>query len=127
MKAKQIRKLTIEKLNEKIIALKKEIVEYNFNLKMGTEKDYARIKYMRRRLARMLTVLHERLSGQKKENVELSKSKKKNVKTKVGKTKKISKNKSLESVEKDKNNKNKVKSNSTAKESSAKSKKAKSK
>jgi len=59
---KELRKLTIEELKDKIAESKKELRELEFNLKIGKENDYSSRKILRRDIARLLSVYNEKKS-----------------------------------------------------------------
>jgi len=59
---KELRKLTIEELKDKIAESKKELRELEFNLKIGKEYDYSSRKILRRDIARLLSVYNEKKS-----------------------------------------------------------------
>ena len=64
MKIKEIREMTIEALNEEITLTGRE--QFNLKLQHATRQltPTHRLKLVRRKLARLLTVLHEKI-GQK--------------------------------------------------------------
>jgi len=63
MKAKEIRDLTTTEIEEKIKALKEELFNLRFQLATGQLENTARIKEVRKSIARMKTVIHEREIG----------------------------------------------------------------
>ncbi len=71
MNTQELRKLTIEELQDKIAELKKKLIDSDFNLKIGKEKDYAARKTLRRDIARMLSVMNEKLLTEAKGETEV--------------------------------------------------------
>ena len=60
MKISEIRELTNEDLNNKIAEAKKELLNLRFSKASGNLEKQARIKELRKQVARMKTVLRER-------------------------------------------------------------------
>ncbi|GIW49732.1 MAG: 50S ribosomal protein L29 [Anoxybacillus sp.] len=60
MKAKEIRDLTTAEIEQKIKALKEELFNLRFQLATGQLENTARIREVRKAIARMKTVIRER-------------------------------------------------------------------
>lgn len=60
MKAKEIRELTNEEINNNIKELKEELFNLRFQLATGQLENTARIKEVRKTIARMKTTIRER-------------------------------------------------------------------
>ncbi len=63
MKAKEIRDLTTAEIEEKIKSLKEELFNLRFQLATGQLENTARIREVRKAIARMKTVIREREIG----------------------------------------------------------------
>ncbi|MEM6673283.1 MAG: 50S ribosomal protein L29 [Planctomycetota bacterium] len=63
MKIEDIRAKTDSELEYDLGNLKKELFETRFRASMGTDANTGRIREMRRSIARIRTVLHERETG----------------------------------------------------------------
>lgn len=63
MKAKEIRDLTTAEIEEKIKTLKEELFNLRFQLATGQLENTARIREVRKAIARMKTVIREREIG----------------------------------------------------------------
>lgn len=61
MNLQDIRKLTIEELKAKIAELKKELEDLKFSLRLGQEKNSSSYGAKKKLIARMNTVLNEKL------------------------------------------------------------------
>ena len=59
MKAAEIRKLSTEQINANIAKLKEELFNLRFQLAVGQLENTARIKQVKKAIARMKTVLSE--------------------------------------------------------------------
>ena len=59
MKAAEIRKLSVEEINSNIAKLKEELFNLRFQLAVGQLENTARIKQVKKAIARMKTVLSE--------------------------------------------------------------------
>ena len=59
MKAAEIRKLSVEEINANIAKLKEELFNLRFQLAVGQLTNTARIKQVKKAIARMKTVLSE--------------------------------------------------------------------
>ncbi len=60
MKAKELRDLTQDELNNKIIELKEELFNLRFQLATGQLENPVRIREVRKTIARTQTILRER-------------------------------------------------------------------
>ncbi|AWI10854.1 MULTISPECIES: 50S ribosomal protein L29 [Bacillaceae] len=63
MKAKEIRDLTTTEIEQKIKSLKEELFNLRFQLATGQLENTARIREVRKSIARMKTVIREREIG----------------------------------------------------------------
>lgn len=64
MKANELRDLTTAEIEQKVKSLKEELFNLRFQLATGQLENTARIREVRKAIARMKTVIHEReLSG----------------------------------------------------------------
>ena len=63
MKAKEIRDLTTAEIEEQIKSLKEELFNLRFQLATGQLENTARIREVRKAIARMKTVIRERELG----------------------------------------------------------------
>lgn len=68
MKAKEIRELTNEEINNNIKELKEELFNLRFQLATGQLENTARIKEVRKTIARMKTAIREREIEEAKAN-----------------------------------------------------------
>ncbi|CAM3299374.1 50S ribosomal protein L29 [Nosocomiicoccus ampullae] len=68
MKAKEIRELTNEEINNNIKELKEELFNLRFQLATGQLENTARIKEVRKTIARMKTTIREREIEEAKAN-----------------------------------------------------------
>ena len=68
MKAKEIRELTNEEINNNIKELKEELFNLRFQLATGQLENTARIKTVRKTIARMKTTIRERELEEAKAN-----------------------------------------------------------
>lgn len=59
MKIKDLRKLTKEKLIERLDKVRAEVVEMSFDINTGEEKDYSQLGKKRKEIARILTLLKQ--------------------------------------------------------------------
>ncbi|NLC11816.1 MAG: 50S ribosomal protein L29 [Firmicutes bacterium] len=66
MKAKEIRELTKQELNEKINELKEELFNLRFQLATGQLENPMRIRQVRKDIARVKTIMRERELGLKR-------------------------------------------------------------
>jgi large subunit ribosomal protein L29 len=69
MKAKELRDITEQELNDKVLAFKKEIFNLRFKAALGQSENPMNIKLLRKDIARIKTILAEkkRLKKDKKE------------------------------------------------------------
>ena len=63
MKIEDIRAKTDSELDYELNNIKKDLFETRFRASMGTDANTGRIRVMRRSIARIQTVLHERAHG----------------------------------------------------------------
>lgn len=70
MKAEEIRKLTIEKIEEQLDDAREKLMRMRFQIATGELKDQNQPRYMRRDIARMLTILRQKQAEQKTEGKE---------------------------------------------------------
>ena len=63
MKARQLRDLTDDELNEKLLATRHELFNLRFQAATGALDNPARVRLAKREIARLLTIRHERESG----------------------------------------------------------------
>ncbi len=66
MKAKEIRELTTAEIEQKIKELKEELFNLRFQLATGQLENTARIREVRKTIARMKTIIRERELGIKR-------------------------------------------------------------
>ena len=59
LKARELREATVDELNEKCVSLKKEYFNQRLQKKTGKLEQQARLKQIRRDIARVLTVRNE--------------------------------------------------------------------
>jgi large subunit ribosomal protein L29 len=60
MKTNEIRKLTTEEINKKIVESKEELLKLRFKQATGSLENPARVKELRKDVARFKTILKER-------------------------------------------------------------------
>jgi ribosomal protein L29 len=60
MKTRELRELTTEKLNDRLEKLRGEIIEVEFDIKLGQEKDTASRGKKRKEIAKILSILNEK-------------------------------------------------------------------
>ena len=60
MKANEIRELTTAEIEQKVKSLKEELFNLRFQLATGTLENTARLRQVRKAIARMKTVVRER-------------------------------------------------------------------
>ena len=60
MKAKKLRELTTEELNQKEKSLKKDLFDLNYQRKLGNVEKPSRFRGIKRDIARVLTILKEK-------------------------------------------------------------------
>lgn len=59
MKATEIREMTVEEMNEKLLTLKDELFRLRFQLAVGKQENTARVQAVRKDIARVKTCLRE--------------------------------------------------------------------
>ena len=60
VKASELRNLSLDELEEKLGNMRKELMQYRFQLKTGKLEKHTFIKFMRRDIARVLTIANEK-------------------------------------------------------------------
>ena len=60
MKEEELRKMTDEELKEKVVELKKKLMELRFKNSIGSLEKPSEIKATKKTIARILTILRER-------------------------------------------------------------------
>lgn len=65
MNANQLRELTIEKLDDKLQSLKKDVVQLSFKHATAQLENNQQIKFVRKEIARIYTVLKEKELGKR--------------------------------------------------------------
>jgi large subunit ribosomal protein L29 len=60
MKAEEIRALSTEEILAEVDVAREELMNYRFQMAFGGLTDHTRLRYTRRKIARMLTILNER-------------------------------------------------------------------
>ena len=66
MKTKQLRELTSDELNQKAKNFKKDLFELNYQRRVGNLEKPARFQLLRKDIAKILTILQERESDERK-------------------------------------------------------------
>ncbi len=64
MKASEVRDLTVDQLNDELVKLKKEQFNLRFQKASGQLENTARIQKVRRDVARIMTVLEQRIASE---------------------------------------------------------------
>lgn len=59
MKATEIREMTVEEMNEKLLTLKDELFRLRFQLAVGKQENTARVKAVKKDIARVKTCLRQ--------------------------------------------------------------------
>lgn len=59
MKSKEIREMTVDELQSKLVSLKEELFNLRFQLATGQLDNPMRVKDVRKSIARIKTILHE--------------------------------------------------------------------
>lgn len=59
MKSKEIREMTVDELQKKLVSLKEELFNLRFQLATGQLDNPMRVKDVRKSIARIKTILHE--------------------------------------------------------------------
>jgi large subunit ribosomal protein L29 len=62
-RASQLRELNDEELAHRLVEVREELFSLRFQLAMGKQDNSARLGHVRREVARVLTLQHERRSG----------------------------------------------------------------
>jgi large subunit ribosomal protein L29 len=62
-RAKELRDLNDEELAHRLVEVREELFSLRFQLAMGKQDNSARLGHVRREVARVLTIQHERQSG----------------------------------------------------------------
>lgn len=70
MKNNDIRKLSTDEINSQIVELKAELFNLKFQNALGQVQNTARIGQVRKTIARMKTILSERVSAEQEDNME---------------------------------------------------------
>jgi large subunit ribosomal protein L29 len=63
MKPAEIRALSTEELRNRLNDAREELMNLRFQLAMGSLTDFTRLRFTRRNIGRILTILKERESG----------------------------------------------------------------
>lgn len=63
MRNKRYIKMSKKELGRNIIQKKRELFEYKYDVRIGVEKDYAQIKYLKKEIASMMSALKNKLEG----------------------------------------------------------------
>ena len=63
MKAKELRELSDEELDEKMAETRQELFNLRFQTATGVLENSARLRHAKREIARILTVKHQRARG----------------------------------------------------------------
>nr|PZN85283.1 MAG: 50S ribosomal protein L29 [Pseudomonadota bacterium] len=64
MKAAEIRSMTLDQLNDELVKLKKEQFNLRFQAASGQLENTARVRQVRRDIARIKTIMREKLGAQ---------------------------------------------------------------
>jgi large subunit ribosomal protein L29 len=70
MNTSELRDLSSDELTSRIRDAREELMNLRFQLATGELTDYTRLKYTRRMIARLTTILHERELATEKEGEE---------------------------------------------------------
>lgn len=70
MKAKEIRSLTVDEINNKLIEFQDKLFKQKFQKALGQSENPYKIRNTRKDIARMLTILAEKRSNNGKEKKE---------------------------------------------------------
>jgi large subunit ribosomal protein L29 len=65
MKAKEVRELSVEEIKTKLMNTRQELMNLRFQLVTGQLTDTSRFKIARRDIARLQTILNERVRDEK--------------------------------------------------------------
>ena len=66
LKVTELREISVEELNEKVNALKKDLMKLRFQHKTGKLERHSAMKEAKRDIARVKTVINEKQKGEKK-------------------------------------------------------------
>ena len=66
LKVTELREISVEELNEKVNALKKDLMKLRFRHKTGKLERHSAMKEAKRDIARVKTVINEKQKGEKK-------------------------------------------------------------
>jgi len=67
MKASEIRALSTEDIQSRLDDAKEELMKFRFQMAMGGLSDFTRLRYTRRTIARLQTILAERHQAEENE------------------------------------------------------------
>jgi len=62
MKAEEIRNMSIEKIDEEIDDIREELMRLRFQRATGELVDHTRLRFTRRKIGRLMTIRHEKVS-----------------------------------------------------------------
>ncbi|MGI6259481.1 MAG: 50S ribosomal protein L29 [Anaerolineaceae bacterium] len=65
MKAKEVRELSVEEIKTKLMNTRQELMNLRFQMVTGQLTDTSRFKVARRNIARLQTILNERVRDEK--------------------------------------------------------------
>ena len=65
MKAKEVRELSVDEINTKLMNTRQELMNLRFQMVTGQLTDTSRFKVARRDIARLQTILNERVREEK--------------------------------------------------------------
>lgn len=66
LKVLELKELSVEELGEKVSALKKDLMQLRFQHKTGKLERQSALKEAKRDIARVKTVINEKMKGEKK-------------------------------------------------------------
>jgi ribosomal protein L29 len=90
MSVKKYQKMTKIELVKALEEKRNELYDVKFNVRIGREKDYAQIKYLKKEVSQMMSVLSaDTETKNKKEESEVKKPKKKMLEKNIGSKQKI--------------------------------------
>ncbi len=64
MKASEIREMSVDEMNEKLVSLKDELFRLRFQLAVGQQENTARVKAVKKDIARVKTCLRQAESAE---------------------------------------------------------------
>ncbi|MCK4724391.1 MAG: 50S ribosomal protein L29 [Anaerolineales bacterium] len=67
MKSTEIRELATEEIRTRIEDSRQELMNLRFQMAVGSLTDYTRVRYTRRTIARLLTILNQREMAESQE------------------------------------------------------------